>query len=300
MSVIDLIRQVGNQEFSNSDFIVFAKQQQSETVDSINGLIRKFRFRPYREDGFYRFHVKNNRIARRVHLDIDDPEVYDYLQGLPKITMVACRPVDGSNWLAIPENNESSQSGIIGSQIISNCECDYFDHIICAITRDNHLVYLENDFSFTNEIVDDMREKFIEAKEKLQTNIETSSVNVHRNALDIAVQEIQTIIEEKEAEKKQRRAETIRQMQETVQGRITLALQQTGARLISHIPRRDLVEITWRSPSGRQYNSVLNIRNLNVLNAGICLNGEDRVFDLTSLVSVITEGENKGLIHTTR
>ena len=90
-------------------------------------------------------------------------------------------------------------------------------------------------------------------------------------------------------------------MRETVEGRIQLALQSTGARLLSCIPRRDLVEITWRSPNGRrQYNSVLNIRNLNVLNAGICLQGEDQIFDLTSLVSVVTEGENKGLIHMTR
>jgi len=301
-SVLDLIREVGYQESSQSNFIVFAKQQQSQTVDSVNGLIRKFRFRPYNEDGFYKFYVRNNRVSRRVPLDIDDPEVYDYLRGLRRINMIACRPIDGSNWLAIPENNETaSHLGIIGSQIISNCECEYFDHIICAITQDGHLVYLENDFSFTNTLVDEMRERFLEAKENLQTEIGVCVVNIHKDALDIAMQEITTLIEEREAEQRRQRAERIRRMRETVQGRIELALQQTGARLHRCIPRRDLVEITWSTPGRRsRYNSVLNINNLNVVNAGICLQGQDRIFDLTSLVGVVSEGEDRGLIHITR
>jgi len=76
---------------------------------------------------FTNFYIRNNKVTRRAIIDIDEPEVYDYLQGLPKINMVACRPINGSNWLAIPENNESASClGIIGSQVVSNCECEYF------------------------------------------------------------------------------------------------------------------------------------------------------------------------------
>lgn len=76
-----------------------------------------------------------------------------------------------------------------------------------------------------------------------------------------------------------------------VQDRLEHALTHAGTELVRYFERGEEVVITWRDPQGRrgEHISTIHKDNLRVISAGICLSGEDRKFDLASLVSVIRE-----------
>ncbi len=85
---------------------------------------------------------------------------------------------------------------------------------------------------------------------------------------------------------------------ETSEGRIRYALKETGARLVDLVVRsNNLAEVKWVSNRGNHYNSIINPTDLDVISAGLCLSGEDKKYDLISLVDVVSEGERRNLIH---
>lgn len=75
-----------------------------------------------------------------------------------------------------------------------------------------------------------------------------------------------------------------------VAARLQANLTHAGARLIGYLERGDGYRVTF-TVEGRQYASSVNKDDLGVQVAGICLSGEDRKFDLASLVGVVREGE---------
>jgi hypothetical protein len=60
--------------------------------------------------------------------------------------------------------------------------------------------------------------------------------------------------------------------------------------LIEYLERGDSYRVTYRV-DGQRFTSSVNKEDLSVQIAGICLSGEDREFDLASLVGVLREGE---------
>lgn len=77
-----------------------------------------------------------------------------------------------------------------------------------------------------------------------------------------------------------------------VEDRLQHALNHSGAKLVRYMERGEELVVTWREQ--RELTTTVRKDNLTVVSAGICLSGEDRKFDLTSLVSVVREDERKG------
>lgn len=75
---------------------------------------------------------------------------------------------------------------------------------------------------------------------------------------------------------------------DTVAERLASSLSHAGARLIEYLERRDGYRVTF-SVDGHQYTSSVNQEDLSIQVAGICLSGEDALFDLASLVGVLRE-----------
>ena len=57
------------------------------------------------------------------------------------------------------------------------------------------------------------------------------------------------------------------------------------------VDRGDAWLITWRTPGGSPYSSVIRKADLSVVSAGVCLDEREQEFDLQSLVSVMEEFE---------
>lgn len=78
-----------------------------------------------------------------------------------------------------------------------------------------------------------------------------------------------------------------------VEVRLAEALAHAGAELASYIEREDAYTITF-SVAGQSYRSTVAKDDLSLLSAGICLSGQDRRFDLQSLVGVVRQGVEEG------
>ncbi|MCA9670253.1 MAG: hypothetical protein KC503_31880 [Myxococcales bacterium] len=77
---------------------------------------------------------------------------------------------------------------------------------------------------------------------------------------------------------------------QTVEERLREALSHAGGQLASFIEHADRYQVVW-NVGGQRYASAIGKDDLTVMVAGICLSGQDRHFDLQSLVGVMREAQ---------
>lgn len=73
------------------------------------------------------------------------------------------------------------------------------------------------------------------------------------------------------------------------QERLRRALRVGGGVLRGYRDQGEFWLVEWQTPDGEQHSSTIRKRDLTVISAGICLSGQDRTFDLQSLVGVIRD-----------
>lgn len=104
----------------------------------------------------------------------------------------------------------------------------------------------------------------------------------------------------REQQERQERAAALARWQETLEGRIVLALSHTGAELVSwrRGGRRQAV-VRYRL-GGRRFECIIDTETLQILDAGICLDGADQELNLSSLPSAVREAIAAGVLHVYR
>jgi hypothetical protein len=81
-----------------------------------------------------------------------------------------------------------------------------------------------------------------------------------------------------------------------VRRRLIETLSHAGAELVEYLERNDGFRVTF-NVNGRRHVSAIEKDDLTVQSAGICLSGEDRKFDLASLVGVLRESGQEGWMY---
>jgi len=80
-----------------------------------------------------------------------------------------------------------------------------------------------------------------------------------------------------------------------IEERLKSALHRAGAIYKSYSERSDAYTVEY-VVNGENYKSIVSKDNLSVQSAGICLSGDDKKFDLQSLIGVIREGQSLNAI----
>ena len=102
-----------------------------------------------------------------------------------------------------------------------------------------------------------------------------------------------------EAERQKQVAELAR-WQETLEGRISLALSHTGAELVNWRRNGQRQAVVRYRLGGRRFECVIDTESLQILDAGICLDGADEDLNLSSLPSAVREAIASGQLHVFR
>ena len=102
-----------------------------------------------------------------------------------------------------------------------------------------------------------------------------------------------------EAEREKRQAELAR-WQETLEGRISLALSHTGADLVSWRRNGERQAVVRYRLGGQRFECIIDTNSLQIIDAGICLSGTDEELNLSSLPSAVREAINTGQLHVFR
>jgi len=102
-----------------------------------------------------------------------------------------------------------------------------------------------------------------------------------------------------------------KELMASIPGRLQLTFERSGARMIQYSISGNRIIVDWEMLSARgnmgrhndhmiQYNSVIDSRTFKVLESGYCMSGDDRRHNITSLVKLAEDYEERGLTHITR
>lgn len=272
----DLLNKLASQEKSFLSQEIFSPYLRGGANLSVklNGVIYKLKTSKFKKDGFGIFKAKNYNSARFVR----EAEMYEkdeYLGLLPKVDLILVYNVN--RWVAYPAHINSFKHRF-------NMDPKLYS-VLCA---DNVEIMdtVEARFDGSNFWFDSI--KFaadVDRIESLRTRLENKNYSITDSALSGLTPEESKAFELAAAFHKQEHVGTLER-------RLSDELFKYGAKLDKFIERGTNVSVQWRDQStGGTYTSVLDKYTLNVVTAGICLSGGDKVFDLQSLVGVCRQAE---------
>ena len=201
-----------------------------------------------------------------------------YLALFPAVRLILCRQVD-SHWHAVAAHRGDSRFAIEGlapMRLVESGEGDLFETVNARF--DGGFFWFDEVDSrgdpaaaaYLRESLASMREPRKLARKGLTAEQRAAY------ALNYA-QRLEQIMKDQRA---------------AAEGRLRAALGHAGADLRDYSDRGEVFRVSYEV-DGRRHTSVVRKNDLTVQTAGICLSGQDRNFDLASLVGVLREGESR-------
>src|SRR2546428_189 len=164
---------------------------------------------------------------------------------------------------------------------------------------DGHILYHGQEFE--TEVEAKVREAFEEGR-SIEAVKGVTPALAHVFVLESTQRELAREAERRareEVERRHRAAELAR-WQETLEGRISLALSHTGAELVNWRRNGQRQAVVRYRLRGQRFECVIDTESLQIVDAGICLSGADEELNLSSLPSAVREAIESGQLHVFR
>ncbi len=196
-------------------------------------------------------------------------QIHEYLSLFPSVRLLMLSR-DDADWLAWPAHRGDTRFRIRGPVPV---------HLASGVEPLQRIVARFDGVHFWFQEVDRRRSLAIAAYLREALAAETPPDALHKPTLTAEEREAYGVLYEAVAAARRGRVEL----------HLAEALAHAGAELSSYIEREDAYTVSY-TVDGRPYRSTVRKDDLTVLVAGICLSGQDRRFDLQSLVGVLREG----------
>ena len=218
-------------------------------------------------------------------------QIRDYLALFPAVRMLLLARAR-SYWLAVPAHRGDRRIQMEGPVRV---------HLVTGAEPFQQVITRFDGAAFWFQEIDRRRSPAMAAYLRGELNAGTPAEDLHKATLTAEEREVYHLAWQAAHLAAQQAAEAAREAEEAarqaaeaarrdrVQVRLADALAHAGAELASYIERADAYTVTY-SVDGRMHRSIVRKDDLTVMAAGICLEGQDRHFDLQSLVGVLREG----------
>ncbi len=240
----------------------------------VAGLVYAFSPAPADFEGWGVFEPVDATTARLVEA-ADLPLVDRYLALLKtRMRFVLVRRMGGRSWLAYPSNeSDARQRGVGARPVVVHLVSDASGFEVVTARCDGAAWWFEAtdrraDPLLAERLRDAMRE--LTPADAVRVKGLTPEMRV---AYSISAE---TVREVRERDERKR-----------TEHRIAEALRRGGGALVEFRDGEDVWVVEWTTGDGEPQYSVVTKDDLTVVSSGICLSGQDRDFDLQSLVGVI-------------
>jgi len=287
MEAKQLLKQMVEKErnFRTREFLAPYAEGMKHAVVKFDGMNYQFRITGFTNSGIGIFRPIDHSCAKFVK-DAEWESARAFLDMLPQLHLILCYEVDGG-WVAFPMNVESTQKrfAFTGEVVIKGVtDAERFDTVTSRF--DGVHFWYDDIFDGADMIKSESMREAFDPKNPISKMRETfdkikGRTPEDRHAFELAIASWQ----------KFRRQST--------EGQLKAMLAAGGGKLERYVVRGVNIEIKWKSASGQDYNSVLKKDSLDVVCAGICLDGEDAKFHGKDLPFLVTRGEEGGLIYRT-
>ncbi len=234
----------------------------------IAGLVCTLRIREQAEPGWAILRpldMKTARVVAKPSLR----QVRDYLELFPAVQLVLLSRA-GDDWLAVPARQGDARFQVHGAVPV---------HLAVGVEPFQQIIARFDGGHFWFQEIDRRRSQAIAAYLRESFAADTPPEQLHKPTLTAEERAAYRLLYKAvEAARRDR-----------VELRLADALAHAGAELASYIEREDAYTVTF-TVDGQQHRSTVRKDDLTVVVAGICLAGQDRRFDLQSLVGVIRQG----------
>jgi hypothetical protein len=210
-------------------------------------------------------------------------QVAEYLSLLPEVRLILLQ-AQGRRWLSLPALSGDRRFRIEGAVAVQLPEegLERFETVISRF--DGRLFWYERrDPGRDPAVAAYLRQKLGNAGRDC---LPPDAARLHKRGLTREEREAYALL----------RSVIVAEQRDHTEVRLSEALEHAGARLRSYSERGGVYVVQYEI-DGRRHVSSVNRDDLSVVTAGICLDGTDRRFDLTSLVGVLRQAHGSGRIY---
>ena len=293
----DLLRSISRQEeqLRATEFLAPCVRG-GQVRAKVAGLVYTFQPDPRNFEGWGIFVPLDDKIAG-VSETADLPIISEYLRLLAPLRVRLVQPLQGQTWLAYPVNESDMRQRFAVAKPVAVhlvTEAKPFEQIV-ARSDGKTFWFEEVDRRADPEFADELNAALQNALSRDDVTFKGITPEM-RVAYDLATQQASERFRHRRQQRDAERGGQFADFRDRgdlqQQGdaeRLQDALSVGGGQLADFHDRGDFWLVEWQTRDGQHHTSAIAKHDLTVISAGICLSGQDRDFDLQSLVGVVEQ-----------